>query len=133
MNLSATLSGKTYTFASVKEVLAKANEEKSGDRLAGIAAQGFGICIVSGSDMVFPAPDELNQTIARTSGRKLSNVKIFMDILYVVIAIIMNLITMHSIVSIGISSVVSALLTGHFIRLFNKILPGAQLGPVVSE
>src|SRR5690606_35727140 len=32
------LFGKTYEFGSVKEVLAKANEEKSGDRQAGIAA-----------------------------------------------------------------------------------------------
>ena len=39
MNLTATLSGKTYTFDSVKDVLAKASEEKSGDHLAGIAAQ----------------------------------------------------------------------------------------------
>ncbi|MBO4880897.1 MAG: ethanolamine ammonia-lyase subunit EutB, partial [Firmicutes bacterium] len=39
MNLSATLSGKTYTFRSVKDVLAKASEEKSGDHLAGIAAE----------------------------------------------------------------------------------------------
>ncbi len=38
MILKATLLGKTYTFASVKEVLAKANEPKSGDTLAGIAA-----------------------------------------------------------------------------------------------
>jgi len=33
------LSGNTYTFKDVKEVLAKANEEKSGDILAGIAAE----------------------------------------------------------------------------------------------
>ncbi len=39
MNLSATLSGKTYTFRSVKDVLAKASEQKSGDVLAGIAAE----------------------------------------------------------------------------------------------
>lgn len=32
------LFGKTYEFANIIEVLAKANEEKSGDRLAGIAA-----------------------------------------------------------------------------------------------
>ena len=32
------LFGKVYGFSSVKEVLAKANEEKSGDQLAGIAA-----------------------------------------------------------------------------------------------
>nr|MCR4724447.1 ethanolamine ammonia-lyase subunit EutB [Clostridia bacterium] len=39
MNLSATLSGKTYTFRDVKDVLAKASEQKSGDVLAGIAAE----------------------------------------------------------------------------------------------
>ncbi len=38
MKLSTVLAGKTFSFHSVKEVLAKANEEKSGDILAGIAA-----------------------------------------------------------------------------------------------
>ena len=38
MKLSTTLAGKTFSFRSVKDVLAKANEEKSGDILAGIAA-----------------------------------------------------------------------------------------------
>ena len=39
MNLKTTLLGKTYTFGNLKEVLAKANEEKTGDKLAGLAAQ----------------------------------------------------------------------------------------------
>ena len=39
MKLKTTLLGKTYEFASVKEVLAKANEEKTGDKLAGLAAE----------------------------------------------------------------------------------------------
>ena len=39
MKLKTTLLGKTYTFRDVKEVLAKANEEKTGDKLAGLAAQ----------------------------------------------------------------------------------------------
>jgi len=38
MKLSTILAGKHFQFKSVKEVLAKANEEKSGDVLAGIAA-----------------------------------------------------------------------------------------------
>ncbi|MBD7911262.1 MULTISPECIES: ethanolamine ammonia-lyase subunit EutB [Clostridium] len=38
MILRTTLFGNVYNFSSVKEVLAKANEEKSGDRLAGIGA-----------------------------------------------------------------------------------------------
>lgn len=39
MMLKTRLFGKTYEFKDIKEVLAKANEEKSGDILAGIAAQ----------------------------------------------------------------------------------------------
>ena len=38
MKLKTTLLGKTYQFGSVKDVLAKANEEKTGDQLAGLAA-----------------------------------------------------------------------------------------------
>ncbi|MGL5379447.1 ethanolamine ammonia-lyase subunit EutB [Clostridium sp.] len=38
MILKTKLFGKVYQFKSVKDVMAKANEEKSGDRLAGVAA-----------------------------------------------------------------------------------------------
>ena len=39
MKLKTTLLGKTYLFRDLKEVLAKANEEKTGDQLAGLAAE----------------------------------------------------------------------------------------------
>jgi ethanolamine ammonia-lyase large subunit len=39
LNLSTTLLGRTYQFDSVKQVMAKANEQKSGDVLAGLAAE----------------------------------------------------------------------------------------------
>ncbi|OXS76773.1 ethanolamine ammonia lyase large subunit [Domibacillus enclensis] len=39
MNLKTTLGGEVYHFNNLKEVFAKANEEKSGDRLAGLAAE----------------------------------------------------------------------------------------------
>ena len=39
MKLRATVRGIAYNFASVREVLAKANAPKSGDRLAGVAAR----------------------------------------------------------------------------------------------
>jgi ethanolamine ammonia-lyase large subunit len=38
VKLAATLRGTTFRFRDLREVLAKANEEKSGDRLAGVAA-----------------------------------------------------------------------------------------------
>ena len=37
MKLKTTLLGKTYAFRDLKQVLAKANEEKTGDKLAGLA------------------------------------------------------------------------------------------------
>ena len=39
MKLKTRLFGKVYVFRDVKDVLAKANEEKSGDKLAGLAAE----------------------------------------------------------------------------------------------
>ena len=39
MILKTKLEGKVYEFKSLREVMAKANEEKSGDKLAGIAAE----------------------------------------------------------------------------------------------
>src|SRR5438105_89907 len=39
MRLSTRLFGQSYSFKSLAEVLAKANEARSGDKLAGIAAQ----------------------------------------------------------------------------------------------
>jgi len=39
MKLSTVLAGKSFSFRDMKDVLAKANEQKSGDTLAGIAAQ----------------------------------------------------------------------------------------------
>src|SRR5258708_9045732 len=39
MKLSTRLLGATYRFRSVKELLARANEARSGDELAGIAAR----------------------------------------------------------------------------------------------
>ncbi|MCI1305528.1 MAG: ethanolamine ammonia-lyase subunit EutB [Lachnospiraceae bacterium] len=39
MILKTKLFGKTYEFKSVREVMGKANEEKSGDKLAGVAAE----------------------------------------------------------------------------------------------
>ncbi len=39
LNLSTTIRGERFTFADLREVFARANEEKSGDQLAGLAAR----------------------------------------------------------------------------------------------
>ncbi|NLV81648.1 MAG: ethanolamine ammonia-lyase subunit EutB, partial [Synergistaceae bacterium] len=39
MRLKTSLNGRSYAFRDIKDVLAKANEPKAGDRLQGIAAE----------------------------------------------------------------------------------------------
>ena len=95
----------------------------------GIAIQGFGVALISGCDMMLPAPDEFNNVVARTYDKKLGNVKMCADAVYVIIAIVINLVFQHSLASVGISSVASVLLTGRFVQLSFKALPGIRMTP----
>ena len=101
----------------------------------GVAIQGFGVALISGCDLMLPAPDELNNVIARTYNRKLGNVKMCADAVYVLAAIVINFIFQHTLPflsadsSVGISSIVSVLLTGRFVQLSYKALPGIRMAP----
>lgn len=100
--------------------------------IVGIAIQGFGVALISGCDMMLPAPDEFNNVFSRVYHKKLSNVKMVADAVYVIIAIIINFISVRSLASVGISSVVSVLLTGRFVGLSYKLLPGIRMTPFFS-
>lgn len=93
----------------------------------GIAIQGFGVALISGCDLMLPAPDELNNVISQVYSKKLSNIKMCADAIYVIIAIVINLISTHSLASVGLSSVVSVLLTGRFVGLSFKLFPGIRM------
>ena len=99
----------------------------------GIAIQGFGVALVSGCDMMLPAPDELNNVISKKYNKKLSNVKMIADAIYVASAIIINLISTGTLASIGICSVASVLLTGRFVGLFYKLIPGIIMEPFFGK
>ena len=100
--------------------------------LIGIAVQGFGVSLVRGSDLMLPAPDELNRVIADTYNKKLWNVKMAADAVYVLLAVAINLIFQGSVASIGICSVASVLLTGQFVKLSFKLFPGIQMPEISS-
>ena len=51
------------------------------------------------------------------------------DAVYVVIAIIINLIFQHSLASVGVSSVASVLLTGRFVQLSYRVVPCIRMTP----
>lgn len=101
--------------------------------VVGIAIQGFGVALISGCDMMLPAPDEFNNVFSRVYNKKLSNVKMTADAIYVIVAIIINFLSVRSLASVGISSVASVLLTGRFVGLPYKILPGIRMTPFFSD
>ncbi len=95
----------------------------------GIAIQGFGVALISGCDLMLPAPDEMNNVISQVYQKKLSNVKMIADAAYVATAIIINLISTRSLASVGISSVAAVLLTGRFVGLSQKLFPKIKMEP----
>ena len=94
---------------------------------AGVAIQGLGVALVSGCDMMLPAPDELTNVISRTYNKKLSRVKIVADATYVAIALVINLISTGTLASVGIASVVSVVCTGFFVGVFYKLMPWIKM------
>ena len=106
--------------------------------ILGIAVQGFGVALISGCDMMLPAPDELNNVISRRSGKPLSRVKIIADALYVATALVINLVTWllwpeKLVLSVGISSVASVFLTGRFVGLSFRLWPKIRMTPFFTS
>lgn len=98
--------------------------------IVGLAISGLGVQIIVGCDLMLPAPDELTHTISQVYNRKLSNVKIVADAIYVAIALAIDLIATHTVTTVGIGTVLSVLLVGRFIGAFNKLFPGLTMEPM---
>ena len=97
--------------------------------VGGLALSGLGVLLIVDADLMLPAPDELSHTISQVYGKKLSNVKIVSDAVYVAIAIAVDLIFAGKITTVGIGTVLSVLLTGRFIGWFDKLFPKLRMEP----
>lgn len=94
--------------------------------LAGIAATALGIVIIVGANLMLPSPDALLRTISAKTGQPLSRIKMIGDGTYVIIAILIELIFSHRILSqecVWIGTVLSVLLTGRLVGVFGKCFP----------
>ena len=124
--------------------------------LLGIAVQGLGVLAIVCSDLMLPAPDELNHAINEHYNIPLSRVKVTADAVYVIIAIIINLVsallaggtgfladvrssgfgsdlvgllTAKYLASVGIATFAAVMLTGRFIGWWGKALPQLKMEP----
>src|SRR2546421_6921109 len=81
MGYQATIRGQTFAFADLSEVFARANEEKSGDQLAGIAARSerervaaklaladVTLAEIAANPLIDPDVDEVSRAIVEFHG-----------------------------------------------------------------
>ena len=97
--------------------------------VVGLALSGLGVRLVVGSDLMLPAPDELSHTISQVYDKKLSNVKIISDAVYVAIAVAVDLTFSRRVFTVGVGTVLSVLLVGRFVGWFGKWLPKLTMPP----
>ena len=97
--------------------------------LVGLALSGLGVLLVVGSDLMLPAPDELSHTISQVYHKKLSNVKIISDAIYVALAVAVDLIFSRRVFTVGVGTVLSVLLVGRFVGWFGKLFPKLTMPP----
>ena len=97
--------------------------------VVGLALSGLGVLLVVGSDLMLPAPDELSHTISQVFRKKLSNVKIISDAVYVSIAVLVDLIFTRRVSTVGIGTVLSVLLVGRFVGWFGQLFPKLRMAP----
>ena len=95
----------------------------------GLALSGLGVQLVVSSDLMLPAPDELSHTISQVYSKKLSNVKIISDAIYVAIAVAVDLIFSRRVFTVGVGTLLSVLLVGRFVGWFGKLFPKLTMPP----
>ena len=91
---------------------------------AGIFCTALGIVLIVGMDLMLPAPDAFLRTLSQRLNRPLGTVKICGDVTWVIVALIIEGIAMGGLHSVGVGTVASMLLTGKFVSLLKKRLPG---------
>lgn len=94
--------------------------------MLGIMGTALGIVIIKRAEFVLPAADELWFTLSTLYNKKVSFFKTCGDIAWVAITVVIEVIAVHKVVSVGIGTVLSMLLTGFFVGRFQKWLPGGK-------
>ncbi len=99
----------------------------------GIVCTALGIVIISGCDLMLPAPDSFLRALSARIGKPLGAVKTAGDVTWVAITAAIELLGAGRIASIGIGTLASMLLTGAFVSLFRKWMPFWEISPAASE
>ena len=89
--------------------------------LAGCVVLGLGIWIQYKGGVAMLPGEAMNRAVSRVTGRRYENVKIFFDVLYILLAGIICLVFLGRLEGVREGSVIAALLIGNIIRFYNRV------------
>ena len=92
-----------------------------GVMLAGCAVLGLGIWIQYKGGVAMLPGEAMNRAISQVTGRRYENVKVFFDVLYILLAGTICLVFLGKLAGVREGSVIAALLIGNLIKLYNRV------------
>ena len=91
--------------------------------LLGCAVLGFGISVEVAPDVLRVPGEGLVGALAQVTKIRFGSVKVAFDVTLVAISLTLSLIFFHGLNGLGLGTVISALIVGRFVHLFNARLP----------
>ncbi|MCM1246315.1 MAG: DUF6198 family protein [Roseburia sp.] len=85
---------------------------------------GLGIWIQLKGQVAMLPGEAMNRAISMVTGKKYENVKIFFDILYILISALIGIYLLGGLKGVREGSIISALLIGNIIKLYHKMWNG---------
>lgn len=82
---------------------------------------GFGIWIQFKGGVAMLPGEAMNRAISEVSGKRYENIKIFFDVLYIVIAAAICFLFIGELEGVREGSIIAALLIGNIIKLYNRL------------
>ena len=82
---------------------------------------GFGIWIQFKGGVAMLPGEAMNRAISEVTGKKYENIKIFFDVLYIIVAAAICFIFIGKLEGVREGSIIAAVLIGNIIKMYNKL------------
>jgi len=82
---------------------------------------GFGIWVQFKGGVAMLPGEAMNRAISEVTGKKYENIKIFFDVLYIIVAAAICFIFIGKLEGVREGSIIAAVLIGNIIKLYNSL------------
>ena len=115
-------------FALVLRRMAESSQCGSNNHAGGCAILALGIWIQLKGGVAMLPGEAMNRAISKVAGKRYENVKIFFDILYIVISALICLLFLGRLQGVREGSIIAAVLVGSIIKVYNRIFDKVRSG-----